>query len=73
MQCDNFQMIAEKKPAIPSAEIIERIKKMNKAKLQLDDLWKDTDLLIREYISKYGSIEISMENEKKLCSNMTVE
>lgn len=31
MQCENFNMIAQKTPTISSTEIIERIKKMNKA------------------------------------------
>lgn len=40
------------------------VKKMNKANLQLEDLWKDTDVLIREYISKFGNVEISLAKER---------
>lgn len=40
------------------------VKKMNKANLQLEDLWKDTDVLIREYIAKFGNVEISLAKER---------
>ena len=37
---------------------------MNKANLQLEDLWKDTDLLIRAYISQFGNVDISLKKEQ---------
>ncbi len=40
-------------------------KKMNKADLCIEDLWQDTDQLIRAYIEKNGTIEISLEKERE--------
>ncbi len=59
----NFPMLVRRDSALWLDGSI--LKKMNKANLQLADLWKDTDLLIREYIAKFGQVEISLEKEKE--------
>ncbi len=48
------------------------VKKMKKAKLELEDLWKDTDLLIREYIAKNGTVEISLEKERDALESLFI-
>ncbi|MEO1262935.1 MAG: bacillithiol biosynthesis cysteine-adding enzyme BshC [Bacteroidota bacterium] len=40
------------------------LKKMGKANLEIKDLWKDTDRLIKEYVVENGEVEISLEDEK---------
>ena len=59
----NFPMLVRRDSALWIDKTI--FKKMQKANLELTDLWKDTDLLIREYISNYGEVEISLEKERK--------
>ncbi len=64
----NFPMLIRRDSALWIDGTI--VKKMQKAKLQLEDLWKDTDLLIREYISKYGEVEISLKKERKTLESL---
>ena len=58
----NFPMLIRR----DSAMWIDKtsVKKMAKAQLKICDLWKDNDLLVREYIANHGTIEISLEKEK---------
>jgi bacillithiol biosynthesis cysteine-adding enzyme BshC len=49
------------------------VKKMNKANLKLEDLWKDTDVLIREYIGKFGNVEISLAKERATLQSLFEE
>ncbi|HHM21827.1 MAG TPA: bacillithiol biosynthesis cysteine-adding enzyme BshC [Bacteroidetes bacterium] len=39
-------------------------KKIKRVHLHVNDLWKDTDRLIREYLFKYGEVEISLQKER---------
>ncbi|HFA49960.1 MAG TPA: bacillithiol biosynthesis cysteine-adding enzyme BshC [Bacteroidetes bacterium] len=59
----NFPMLVRRNSAMWLDKI--SLKKMEKAKISISDIFKDTDLLTREYIANNGTVEISLEKEKK--------
>ena len=59
----NFPMLVRRDSAMwIDAGVLKKMKKNN---LEINDLWKKTDVLIREYISNFGVVEISLKKEKK--------
>lgn len=59
----NFPMLVRR----DSAMFVDKtsVKKMGKAQLGIEEVWKDKDVLVREFIAKHGSIEISLGKEKE--------
>ena len=64
----NFPMLVRRDSAlwIDSGNL----KKMEKSNLQLEDLWKDTDLLIRGYLAQFGDVEISLGKEREALQSL---